>query len=139
MPGPRATLAPAVAEAYDSVAGAAERVSLTYLAAWRSPDGSGLSEALAKARDDDVRRAEQHRQFDDREPGTGRFAARSRHEASRAVAPSRQTRASRIRVERVHLARAEQRMRHAIERRRGDAHAKPPAERVGRLQRLAQR
>ena len=35
------------------------------------------------------RRAEQHRQFDHGEPGTGRFAARSRREASRAVAPSR--------------------------------------------------
>jgi DNA replication and repair protein RecF len=46
-------LEPAVAKAYDEVASAAANVTLTYEAPWRS---TGLAEALAASRTDDVRR-----------------------------------------------------------------------------------
>jgi DNA replication and repair protein RecF len=49
-------LGPAVADAYDSVAGAPAGVSMTYVASWRPPTGPGLTSALAEARPDDVRR-----------------------------------------------------------------------------------
>jgi DNA replication and repair protein RecF len=51
-----AQLDPAVAEAYDSVAGAPAGVSMAYLSSWRTPTGPGLALALAEARTDDVRR-----------------------------------------------------------------------------------
>ena len=49
-------LAPFVSDAYDALAGAPARVSLTYAAEWQPPRGPGLAVALAAARAADVRR-----------------------------------------------------------------------------------
>jgi DNA replication and repair protein RecF len=49
-------LGPAVATAYDQLAGEPAEVVLSYVAAWRPPAGPGLAEALVHARNDDVRR-----------------------------------------------------------------------------------
>jgi DNA replication and repair protein RecF len=74
-----ARLIPAVATAYDQLAGQPTAVTMTLVAGWRLPEGPGLAEALASARTDDVRRGVStvgpHR--DDVALGLGELAART--------------------------------------------------------------